>query len=430
MIHINNKLKIIIINISVFLIFIEILSNFAYTYKREEFFYTRDVSTYTNKVDKGAFKGNFFKTLNLAIHPYFGWVERVQRSATNNHGFRNVSAKDDCCDFPFTAKENQVIVAIFGGSVAGALGILARGDDYFRKKLKSLPQFADKEIVFLTFASGGYRQPQQVMILTYYLLIGQKFDMVINVDGFNEVVTAFNNNNDNIDISLPATDIWFNTGRHIERVNMRSGDGRGVALAQHALEDVKLSRSSEQCMFAMCFITRKILQHYHRLQMANTDSGEKEKWRAYTHFYLPLKHKQPENDLTFKKIPAMMKKQAQLWENSARRMAEMAQDSNAQYIHLLQPTMLYVVDKKIKAKNPENPYDRYIPVLKDGYPRLINKIPAMRADGINITDGTGIFDDYQGDIYSDDCCHYNMAGMQIMVDRIVEQIRSAPRRLP
>ena len=54
----------------------------------------------------------------------------------------------------------------------------------------------------------------------------------------------------------------------------------------------------------------------------------------------------------------------------------------------------------------------------------------MRADGINITDGTGIFDDYQGDIYSDDCCHYNMAGMQIMVDRIVEQIRSAPRRLP
>jgi len=428
----NNKIKVIIINICISLLFIEVFSIVAYAYKREEFFYTRDISIYAEKAEKGAFAGNFFKTLNLAIHPYFGWVERVKRGATNNHGFRNVSAKDDCCDFPFKAKENQAIVAIFGGSVAGALGIMSRGDDYFRKKLKNLPQFADKEIVFLTFASGGYRQPQQVMILTYYLLIGQKFDVIINVDGFNEIVTAFNNNNDkdNIDISLPATDIWFNTGRHIERINMRSGDNRGIVLAQHVWQDVNLARSSEQCMFATCFIIRKMLQHYHRLQIENIDGEKNEKWREYTHFYLPLKHKQPENGLTFKTIPAMMKKQAQIWENSARRMAQMAKNSNAQYIHMLQPTLLYVVDKKIEPRNRLNPYDRYIPILKEGYPRLISKIPAMRADGINIADGTGIFDSYQGRIYSDDCCHYNMAGMQIMVDRIVDQIRATPRLRP
>jgi hypothetical protein len=50
-----------------------------------------------------------------------------------------------------------------------------------------LPALADKEIVLLNFGSGGFRQPQQLLILTYFFLIGQRLDLVINLDGFNEV---------------------------------------------------------------------------------------------------------------------------------------------------------------------------------------------------------------------------------------------------
>jgi hypothetical protein len=53
--------------------------------------------------------------------------------------------------------------------------------------LERLDRFRGKEIVILSLATGGYKQPQQLMALTYLLALGAHFDLVINVDGFNEV---------------------------------------------------------------------------------------------------------------------------------------------------------------------------------------------------------------------------------------------------
>jgi len=52
----------------------------------------------------------------------------------------------------------------------------------------------------------GFKQPQQLQVLTYFLSVGQEFDMVVNIDGFNDVVWALNNNASGLDISIP-TDI-------------------------------------------------------------------------------------------------------------------------------------------------------------------------------------------------------------------------------
>jgi hypothetical protein len=36
-------------------------------------------------------------------------------------------------------------------------------------------------------AIGGYKQPQQLMALNYFTALGGEFDVLVNVDGFNEV---------------------------------------------------------------------------------------------------------------------------------------------------------------------------------------------------------------------------------------------------
>ena len=53
-------------------------------------------------------------------------------------------------------------------------------------------------------AHEGYKQPQQALVLAYFLSIGQPFDLVINIDGLNEVALSPLNNQQNLDISMPS----------------------------------------------------------------------------------------------------------------------------------------------------------------------------------------------------------------------------------
>ena len=71
------------------------------------------------------------------------------------------------------------------------------------KALQPLPQFQSKEIVILKFANPAHKQPQQLLTLNYYLSIGQELDMVINIDGFNELAVSYLNNKAGIEVSMP-----------------------------------------------------------------------------------------------------------------------------------------------------------------------------------------------------------------------------------
>ena len=84
-----------------------------------------------------------------------------------------------------TKSNNKVILGIFGGSVAfwfSALGI-----DSLINELRKSPIFFNKEIVVVRVALGGYKQPQQLIALSYLLALGAHFDIIINLDGFNEL---------------------------------------------------------------------------------------------------------------------------------------------------------------------------------------------------------------------------------------------------
>jgi hypothetical protein len=40
----------------------------------------------------------------------------------------------------------------------------------------------------------GWKQPQQPLALSYFLSLGAKYDVVMNLDGFNELALPFLNN--------------------------------------------------------------------------------------------------------------------------------------------------------------------------------------------------------------------------------------------
>jgi hypothetical protein len=148
-----------------------------------------------------------------ALHPYFGPTHRPGtpfdipaslsedaapvRLATNNFGF--VSAHD----YPVAkAGDDQVILGIFGGSVG--VWFCQLGAPRLVERLRANPYFKEREIVPLCFAHEGYKQPQQALVLAYFLSIGQRFDLVVNIDGFNDVALSSLNNAAGMDISMPS----------------------------------------------------------------------------------------------------------------------------------------------------------------------------------------------------------------------------------
>lgn len=156
---------------------------------------------------------------DMMLHPFFSFVpkssislinnlskERIRRLngpdvsnsstdwlriKTNNFGFFSPY------DYPISRKEGSFILGVLGGSVASWFAI-QRGHSLSRR-------FGTSRIAMLcNLANGGFKQPQQCFALQYFLLIGQRFDAVLEIDGFNEAALAWDNMEHGIDQSMPS----------------------------------------------------------------------------------------------------------------------------------------------------------------------------------------------------------------------------------
>ena len=137
------------------------------------------------------------------VHPYLGYVLDVDRRAgrselINERGF---IACDD--PEPAPAGEPAFRIGIFGGSVAAGFG-LRGGLDRLKMRLRKSGVSGKLPIVARCLALGGHRQPQQMLGLAYVLALGERFDLVLNLDGFNDIVLPVHHNlKRDIDLHYP-----------------------------------------------------------------------------------------------------------------------------------------------------------------------------------------------------------------------------------
>ena len=121
------------------------------------------------------------------VHPYLGYVmhidndnynvQQAQPFAVTDFGFYDEAG-------PLRKRSpDKLIVAISGGSVAHQLSVLSSE----RLAAGLARSFPDRTIEFVHLALSGYKQPQQLMTLSYLLALGGEFDVWINLDCFNEI---------------------------------------------------------------------------------------------------------------------------------------------------------------------------------------------------------------------------------------------------
>src|SRR5688500_11752458 len=201
-----------VVNLLVFLAAAELIALAVFGFQTGWLYY---VDPYVPQIERVA-EPPAGRLTTVALHPYFGPTHqpgipfdlpaelRPERAApaaaaaaTNNFGFTSTR------DYPVArAGERQLLLGIFGGSVAA--WFCQVGVERLVSQLAAVPAYRGRDIVPLCFAHEGYKQPQQLLVLSYFLSIGQELDLAVNIDGFNEVALSPLNDARGSDISMPS----------------------------------------------------------------------------------------------------------------------------------------------------------------------------------------------------------------------------------
>ncbi|MEG3898651.1 MULTISPECIES: hypothetical protein [unclassified Microcoleus] len=423
-------LKIALVNLVLLLVFLELGSLGWYFVKHKQFFYTREKTQ-----DKSALGINLEGVrLNQSIverfHPFFGFIQKPGPDfrpgfKNNNYGFISPY------DYPFQkTKPNQFIIGVFGGSVASGYGIFEVQNQVLPKYLKQLPGLKDKEFIILSFATGGYKQPQQLLILNYFLALGQELDMVVNIDGFNEVALSNLNNQNKVDLAMPSI-------QHIlPLTNLASNSLSTKAMkATIAIKENKARinqglNSLQECKLAACdaltsVYVQNLVNNYRKdVIRFEKESNKTQKDDGGSVIYLNLKNSVMKDDAAFEQM-------AQNWAKSSIFMNKVLSASNVPYFHVLQPNQYYQTkrvfgaDEKQIAFNKDTPYAKSVQI---GYPALFKKIPNLEKNNINLVNAVNVFDKTKDAVYVDSCCHYNQAGEVVFSNYVGRSILESLRK--
>lgn len=352
------------------------------------------------------------------LHPYFGFVITTKPTQdVNNHGFAAAPH-----DYPFVRQnQDQVLIGVFGGSVAA--GFVRDGQERLIERLQQDPAFQGKEIVLLSFAQGGYKQPQQLLTLDYYLTIGQELDMVINLDGFNEVALSSRNNTFGMDISMPSSDHMMALVNLVDQSTL--SDDRIAALARIMAGKAQLERIGQRVGNARLASTWFLWQQILRIRSASLA-----KERVAFQNLPPIRRDQsvmavypPREELSGDKLYQRI---AEEWANASIMMHAQLASRNIPYYHFLQPNQ-YDSNKRFSPKElstaltDDHPYRGGV---EQGYPWLLDQTERLRQADVNFYSALAIFDDVASTLYIDDCCHFNVLGNEILADFIADAILS------
>ena len=353
---------------------------------------------YFNKEEYISFKKRFRKTDEKTVypHPFFGFNHKYLKPAEDK-----ISLNDQLYSHvPNDITEKDIKILILGGSVAEDFSINNDGSKFkidkleinseniFQKVLND--KFDTNRFKVYNASIGGGKQPQQLFKLYYLYLINEKFDVVINIDGFNEFALSFSEN-----IQIENNIIYpRNYSRLISTFN----------------SDLSCVKKSNKYTKGYNLIPAvEIYKHFQIRKCHITSEG------------LPT-----EKNSRFSKMSNFVKLEDEiyvnyiekLWLNSSNEIDQFSKIKDFKYIHIIQPNQ-YLKGSKI-ISNEELDFLKY-----EKYGKPISKYyKDIKVEDLDVKyklDLRYIFKDNDMTLYRDYCCHLNNRGIFLMASEIVDQ---------
>jgi hypothetical protein len=350
------------------------------------------------------------------LHPYVGFV--VTASAPERQDLKDLGWVQPTL---FKRSPERVIVALTGGSVARQIYELS--GDLFKAELAKIPRFHGKEIVLVGLCLGGYKQPQQLMILNYLLTLGGEFDIVVNVDGFNEVAIHEPENGRNG--VFPIFPRWWQ-GRVNDVANPEMSAYAGeIAFYRKQLQELQ---ESKWVKFLRRFQTGRLWRTY-RVKSLHREidrviaemSGDGA--RGATRYIATGPRWEFTDDELYDHL-------TDIWQRSSQQMRYLARGNGIEYYHFLQPNQYVEGSKPMGDEERSHAYDpqmRYRPGAEKGYPLLIAKGQELLKGGEAYTDLTQMFVNELAPMYRDTCCHFLQPGVDALARKIASEVAAGPK---
>jgi|GEM_PF-550432 len=352
------------------------------------------------------------------LHPYYGFVANPNNSGVNKFGFPGNEEQIQA------AGPDKLVVALVGGSVA--LQLAMKAGDVLESGLKSIPAFHNRQLVLLNLGNGAFKQPQGLITLNDILSRGGHIDLLIALDGFNEIALpeAHGNLPDGISPFYPQH--W----RQLAESQLYPGQMSALSKLQYA--------TALRAILAENF-ARPIVRH---LVTANliwrvADEQLQKATARYRKALDELPPTDPHMRLTndqraflgpathYRTRRELYTDIARQWARSSVLMNDIVAVQGGRYFHFLQPNQYVLGGKPLGeqerkvAINPASPYRRPVEI---GYPYLRAMGASLGRAGVWFEDLTGLFADKSQELYIDDCCHMNKEGNNLLARAIVATI--------
>jgi hypothetical protein len=320
------------------------------------------------------------------------------------------------------------IVGVFGGSVARGTA-LNSGKVLERTIAESCPN-CQRPIKVLNFAVSGYKQPQQLFLLTELSLLNVPIDVVINIDGFNEVALGLT------DASRGWHPLYPNKDFLLQALSLGTGNVTDEQLIQGGIAIQERRRANH---LREWLVSRPLLRHSEIARMVIGGMVQRCLKRATLAEQLLRESVSPNIESAVFQLPdphlgtegASLNLVIDLWSRTSRMMRDVAWGMNAQYFHVLQPNQYLdgsktlTPDERASAWAPERPWSR---AAAFAYPHLRTAGAQLVRTNIDFFDMTQIFFNQSSTIYGDPCCHFNEQGYNILAATIGRSVGSALER--
>ena len=341
------------------------------------------------------------------LHPYLGYVK----------------ANDGVCDKPQKVpvrNQRRYLVLIAGGSVANNL-YHEGGAEVLTRRLTASGLFGDREVIVLNGALYGYHQPQQLLCLTYLASHGRNVDMVINLDGVNEII------GDAVSGAVKAGVYPTFPLEWPSRLGDTTDRGKLVLLARVvSLREERKSlaqtfsrfplRASVTASFVWAALDRMVAAR--TAEAIEASQAYKPPARRAYRVTGPSRAFLADEDKRLRWL-------AGYWYQSSLQMEYFARINRTKYFHFLQPNQ-YVADTKPFSEAERThalalggPHHQ---AVRDSYQLLIDRGKQLDARGVAYFDLTQIYAGVKETLYIDACCHVNRRGSELMAEAIADRI--------